>query len=81
MTIYTEKVEYKPILTGKKGVNSRKHQSQGTRVNGVARAYTYVNDFYGLRVGILPLCNTGDVAKQKLAGFMRPESGTRTVFQ
>lgn len=38
---------------------------------------TSVNDFYALRVGILPVCNTGDVARQKLAGFMRPESGTR----
>lgn len=41
----------------------------------------YIKDLYGIEAGILPPRNTGDVAKQKLAGFMRTESGTRTVFQ
>lgn len=46
------------------------------------RASVYIRQrFLWFEAGILPPCNTGDVAKQKLAGFMRPESGTRTVFQ
>lgn len=81
MTIYIEKKVYKLNEINGKTVLIRE-APESRRSSKWGRTGVYIcQRFLWFEVGILPLCNTGDVAKQKLAGFMRPESGTRTVFQ